>query len=188
MERCSHGWVTSTSAASVELRQKRTVSLVMPSGPARRSSARGTGGIRQSDDTETIEDFLVSRYGETSPRDAEDATWITPSGRLVGNGADHEESAARALRAIGLRFSASRSIGSCDPAVDEMIRRGFIRWTFVDDLMGVDASVPTARQIQTLRGLVKRYPYVTSFRYDLRKPVGKSGESFDDFLRDAGAK
>lgn len=137
----------------------------MPSGPARRSPARGTGGIRQSDDTETIEDFLVSRYGETSPRDAEDETWITPSGRLVGNGADHEESAARALRAIGLR-------------------RGFIRWTFVDDLMGVDASVPTARQIQTLRGLIKRYPYVTSFRYDLREPVGKNGKGFDDFADD----
>ncbi len=79
----------------------------------------------------------------------------------MGNGADHEESATRALRAIGLRFPARRLIGSCGPAVDEMIR-----------------------QIQALRGLVKRYSYVTSFRYDLREPVGKSGEGFDDFTDD----
>lgn len=106
----------------------------------------------------------------------------------MGNGIDHEESASRALRAIGLRFPARWPLGSCGPAVDEMICRGFIRWTFVDDLMGVDAVAPTPRQIQTLRGLIKRYPYVTSFRYDLREPVGKNGEGFDAFLRDAGAK
>lgn len=108
------------------------VALVMRLGPARCSSS----GV-ESNDAERIEQFLVARYGETSPKAAEDAAWIAPSGRLVGNAVDHETSATSALRVIGLRFPARPPIGSCGRAVDEMIRRGFMRWTFVDDLMGI---------------------------------------------------
>jgi len=106
----------------------------------------------QTGETEKVIAYLTEKYGPVRMVDAHNAPWMTPDGKLVGNLADHQESAVEALAAAGL------SARDEYEAVKELQRTtGIARLTITDSEVNFDSvGQPTAEQVQAVGQIARK--------------------------------
>ena len=132
----------------------------------------------------SVGDFIRDKYGTVELRNWHNAAWIHPDGDLIGDGSDHQETAAAAVAAAG---------GKSDDeyeAVHEASRRGLVRISGADENVNVSIeSRPTEAQLRTIGKMI--HESGAYFNYDLldhgNNPT-HTGNSMADLREDVERK
>jgi len=127
--------------------------------------------------------FLTKTYGITNIADAHNAPWIAPNGKLIGNLADHQESAVNTLKHIGIK-----PIDKYEAVRQLQESTGIIRLTINSTPMGNELDIDirgqiTPKQLDTIRQLYKKNHQFIYDIYDTQNKIIDSGNYFENFLQ-----
>lgn len=137
---------------------------------------------------EKIENTFLKLYPETGEGEAYQYSWIAPSGKLLGLGVDHQDSARNVMQALtGQNYRPEQVY---DLVEDLIGKSGFVRVSIQpDSYVAFSAPVkPTAKQLYVIRKLRKMGGEDTEFTVDFPQsdhdPVW-NWEDFSQMMADA---
>lgn len=143
--------------------------------------------LRDQDIQDSAVEELADRYGKTEFKDFHNAAWMSPDGELLGDLADHQQSAQDVAKHVGL-----------EPADDEeamylMRQMGFIRMASSGNHLGFDIETPlTASQKRMIQDLIAVQGEATTYAFEINAPSGWYENREDHFftrdLREAFAR
>jgi len=127
------------------------------------------------------EELLYEKYGGTKLRDVYNAAWIAPSGKLLGNLADHYDSAYEVLKDLGIYADEE------EKDLFNFLRLGFIRF----NLTGIELDIEirskiTQKQFKKIEEIVRYDKIYGEFYFDITMPELElfiDGKGYENFLK-----